>query len=217
MTEEVKTNDGAKTAQHESIGQAAEDLTRSVTELVGAVFNVGAAMAKTVAQATAGDKLLTDPIGPQGPLNLIIHYGMTAASNIVRTVASSSPTTSAGATDRPAAATGPSVIAGSTLRMPLSIENTGSSPMESLEFRCSTIQVLKAGDGQRLGVSNVRIAPAKLSIAPRDFEKLTIFVDTTAMSAPGTYRAVIGAGTFETSVQFEVLSTPSGKDGARRA
>lgn len=217
MTEDVKTKDAAKTAQHESISLAAEDLTRSVTELVGAVFNVGAAMAKTVAQATAGDRPLTDPKSPQGPLNLIIHYGLTAASNIVRTVASSDPITSAGATARPPAATGPSVIAGSTLRMPLSIENTGASPMESLEFHCSKIEVLQAADGQRLGVSNVRISPAKLSIAPRDFEKLTVFVDTTAMSAPGTYRAVIGAGTFETGVEFRVLSTPSGKDGARRA
>lgn len=212
----------------QSVSEAAEELTRSVTDLVGAVFGVGAAVAKTAAEATSGGRPVPEPSSNQGPLNLMIHYGLSAAANLVRTVVTTSTAagsaagsaarsagTAAGAQAASAASAtsgGPSVSAGSTLRIPLSIENPGAGPMDNLEFRCLRVEVLKAGEGQKLGVANVRFSPSVLSIAPHDFEKLTVFIDTTPLTAAGVYRAVIGVGTanLESAVQFEVLERAQG-------
>ena len=202
----------------QTVSEAAEELTRSVTNLVGAAFGVGAAVAKTAAEATAGGRPVANPKTPQGPLNLIMHYGLTAAANLVRTVIT---TTAAGSADgasasvaQPASAaaarppgSGPTVTVGSTLRIPLSIENPGSAPMEMLQFSCTRVDALNVGHGQKLGVANLRFAPANLSIAPRDFEKLTVFVDTTSATALGTYRVVIGVATanLESVIEFDVV------------
>ncbi len=208
MSEEQKK---AHTPNQETVSQAAEDLTRSVTDLVGAMFDVGAAVAKTAAQATSAGRPVPEPAVAQGPLNLMVHYGLTAASNIVKTVLAASPTafrtkTSEAPGAEPFAPAGPAVTAGSTLRIPLSIENPGAEAMKALEFRCLRVDSVEAAAGQKLGVANVRMEPAELTIAPRDFEKLTVYVDTTSGTAPGTYRAVIGVvdGKFETAVQFDV-------------
>jgi indole-3-glycerol phosphate synthase len=53
-----------------------------------------------------------------------------------------------------------------------------------------------------------------LSVAARDFEKLTVYVDTLPQTAPGIYRAVIGTADsgLETAVDFEVTAPGAGKN-----
>jgi len=206
MNERPNTEDTEQT-----VGEAAEDLTRSVTELVGAAFGVGAAVAKSVAQATSSGRPLSTPAGPQGPVGEMIHYGLTAASNIVRIAVSAAPRPATGETavaPDSKAPSGPSVTAGATLRIPLSIENPSAAPMPSLEFRCLRVESPQTGAGMHLGVANVRFDPPVLTIAPRDFEKMIVFIDTLPATALGSYRAIIGVadGSFESAVQFEVLA-----------
>ena len=92
--------------------------------------------------------------------------------------------------------------------MPLSIENTGAEPMTDLQFRCLAVEVESAGPGTPLVPSNVRFEPASLTVAPRDFEKLTVYVDAPAETAPGQYQVTIGleSGTFRTAFPFVVVA-----------
>jgi hypothetical protein len=214
-----KAKNSGASDQQETVTQATEDLTRKVTELVGAVVGLGASVAKSAAQATSGGQPIQEPKTSQGSLNLMIHYGVTAATNIIRTAVSAGTRKAAagsksGAGPAAGVPVGPSVIAGSTLRVPLSIENSDAKPMNSLKFQCLRVEALEVGRGQKLGVANVKLSPSVLSIPPRDFEKLTVFVETKPATALGTYLAVIGvgAGGLETPLQFEVLPPAKGVD-----
>lgn len=215
MAEETQREKGQAAAEEPSLGRAAEELTRGVTELVGAVFGVGAAVAKSVAQATAPGKPLPPPPAPQGALGEMIHYGLVAATNLVRlTVSGARPGAKTEAAQAAPEAARPAVSQGATLRIPLSIENPGPEPMQNLQFRALRVETVQVGGGTRLGVSNVRLEPAVLSVAARDFEKLTVYVDTLPQTAPGLYRAVIGTadGGLETAVEFEVTAPGAAKN-----
>lgn len=208
MTDEGKTG-----GTDQTVGQAADELARSVTDLVSAAFGVGAAVAKSAAQATSAGRTVPEPKASQGPLGDIVHYGVSTLTNVLRLVVAPAQTVRAAAATAASsgnAATGrPSVSAGSTLRVPLSIENPSSQGIEQLEFRCLRMDAMTVGQGERLGVANVRLEPTILSIAPRDFEKLTVFVDTLPLTAPGTYRAVVGTASFQSDVEFEVAASPT--------
>ena len=154
------------------------------------------------------------PPSSQGPLNEAVHYGVSTLTNVLRLVVApvqsavrSTQTGQASGTSAPAAAatTGrPTVAAGSTLRVPLSIENPGPQSTGPLDLQCLRVDAQSATGGERLGAANVRLEPRVLTIAPRDFEKLTVFVDTPSTTAPGIYLAVVGTATFQTAVEFEV-------------
>ncbi len=60
--------------------------------------------------------------------------------------------------------------------------------------------------GQPLAVAAVRFEPQTLTIAAQDFEKVTMYVDTAADTAPGTYEAAIdlGSGVFAIRIRFTV-------------
>ncbi len=215
MAEETQREKAQAAAEEPSLGRAAEELTRGVTELMGAVFGVGAAVAKSVAQVTAPGKPLPPPPAPQGALGEMIHYGLVAATNLVRlTVSGARPGAKTEAAQPAPEAARPAVSQGATLRIPLSIENPGPEPMQNLQFRALRVETVQVGEGTRLGVSNVRLEPAVLSVAARDFEKLTVYVDTLPQTAPGIYRAVIGTadGGLETAVEFEVIAPGAAKN-----
>jgi len=207
MSNESKPDDG------QTVSQAAEELTKSVTDLVTAVFGVGASLARSVAQATAGGRPVPPP-SAQGPLNEAVHYGVSTLTNVLRLVvapvqsavrsAQAAPTAGTSAPAAAATTSRPTVAAGSTLRVPLSIENPGPQSTGPLDLQCLRVDAQSATSGQRIGVSNVRLEPQVLTIAPRDFEKLTVFVDTPPTTAPGTYLAVVGTATFQTAVEFDV-------------
>lgn len=206
-----------------------EPITQGVADVVNAVFGVGASLAKTVAEATA-NKPIPAPSPNAPPLNVITHYGLITVGNVfnvfaggLRNRATATAGSSAGAAQAGqsaaqeskatnngtagSAASLPVVQRGATLRIPLSIENPGNEPMQQMNFLCLAMRTSAAGAGVPLDVSAVRFQPDTLSIEPRDFEKLTVFIDTGFDTLPGRYEALLGlgSGNFEMSVQFEVL------------
>jgi len=112
-------------------------------------------------------------------------------------------------TPRATSASLPTVHQGATLRMPLSIENPGNEPMTDMTFVCRSLTGEVGGSGTLLEVGAVRFQPETLAIAAKDFEKLTVFIETQAETAVGHYQAVIGIGPnqFETLLQFQVISS----------
>src|SRR5215207_2644434 len=151
MTDQPNTD-----GRDQTVGQAAEELTRSLTDLVGATFGVGAAVAKSVAQATSPGRPVPNLTPSQGPLSEIVHYGVFTLTNILRLVVAPAQSVRAAAPPAGAAASGatasgrPAVSAGSTLRVPLSIENPSAQAIERLELRCLRMDPVTVGDGERL-------------------------------------------------------------------
>jgi len=197
-----------------------ESVAQGVTDVLNAFFDVGASLAKTVAAATANNKPVPAPSPNAAPLNAIIHYGLITFENVFNVFAdglknrTATPTGAGGGSAQsssPMSGTTsgslPVVQRGGTLRIPLSIENPGNEPMQHMRFLCLAMQGNTPGSGVQLNVSAVRFQPETLTIAPRDFEKLTVFIDTGFDTLPGRYKTLIGlgGGSFEMSVEFEVL------------
>lgn len=183
--------------------------------MVNAALEIGSSVAKVFAQATSLDKPLQDPPADDNPVSKMVYYGTTTIGNVVRMVFSGlSGSDSGGGTQPGGNGTNqgtpenamPSVGRGSTLRMPLSIENRGNEPMEGMVFFCLSMKGNTTGPGTPLNEAAVRFQPARLDVPPNDFEKLTIFIDTAHETAPGTYEAMIalGPGIFENRIVFEV-------------
>lgn len=207
-----------------------ESITQGVADVMNAFFDIGASLTKSVAQATANNKPVPGPAPAAAPLNVIIHYGLITVRNVFNIFAggiTNRAATSPGDATTPSADTAssaprpkttdnggftgaaslPVVRRGGTLRMPLSIENPGEEPMQQMRFLCLAMRGDTAAVGKQLDVSAVRFQPEVLSIEPRDFEKLTLFIDTGIDTSPGRYEAVIGLGDggFQMKVEFEVL------------
>jgi hypothetical protein len=169
-------------------------------------------VAKTFAEATAAGKPVPPGATGEGPFADIIHYGVQATSNVVSMVIRGMPTTAPSAetpgAPSPAPAF-PAVHAGSTLRIPLSIENPTDVEMLAMTFSCRELIYEGNSAGTPLTAAAVVFEPVALTIAPHDFEKLTVFVATTEGTATGTYLAtiVVEGGTFESSLRFEVVAT----------
>jgi hypothetical protein len=206
-----------------------EQLVKGVTELASATLGVGATFARIAAQATAGERPVPPPPQPAAPLTSIVHYSAAALVNVVDAVrtgmgevrAATGPARAAtrAAQARPAPAASspppaelPTARPDSTLRMPLSIENTSDAPMADLQFVCLALEAEPSREGTALTVASVRFEPASLTVAPHDFEKLTVFVDVPAGTAPGRYLATIGleSGSFHTAFPFAVAAAEGG-------
>jgi hypothetical protein len=212
----------------------ADMIVAGVIEVLNAALSVGATVAKTIAQQTSGGKSLPEPEGRDSALNDMVHYGVAAVTNVVGLVVSgagvvsgsvkppeptpqsnySEPQNYSTQSDRTTAPSSspsvpnlPTVHQGSTLRIPLSIENPSSEPMSDMTFVCLTMSGETAGSGQPLDISAVRFQPQTLSIAPKDFEKLTVFIETYPDTTIGLYKTVIDMGkkNFETVLQFQVI------------
>jgi hypothetical protein len=203
----------------------AKQITQGVSEVFSATLGVGAAMAKVVAQATSGGKSVPEPQENSSPVNVMVHYGIATINNVFGAVVTgmnevkgtaqgikwsfSQPTASTSQVsqtqkqDTPSGL--PTVHIGATLRIPLSIENPGPEPMTDLHFACLAIQS-SSEDGASVSPNVVRFEPETVTIAPRDFEKLTVFIDVPIDAAPGQYKATIGpqSGLFETTFLFNV-------------
>jgi hypothetical protein len=79
-------------------------------------------------------------------------------------------------------------VPGSILRVPMSVENPGRTPMVDLVFK---LAALKGPPGGTLGPTCVRVDPERLTIAPADFEKLSLVVDVPQGAAPGIYEGLL--------------------------
>lgn len=175
--------------------QSTDELTRSVVNVVDAAFGVGVALAKTAARVTAMDRAVPEPAN-DAAIPAIIHYSLATATNLVSLVTSALTTAGrdAGAAVRTATAaatrTGPTVRAGGTLRVPLSVENPGDRPMTGMAPLVRSIHK-DGAPTDALGSDGVRFTPAAFEVAPRDFEKLTVFITVPETAAPGRYDLVL--------------------------
>lgn len=187
-----------------------EAISSGISEVVHAALGVGAAVARTIAEATAQGKPVPPGASGEGPFADIIHYGVQATSNVVSMAIRGMPSTPqpAGATGAgPAPASFPTVHAGSTLRIPLSIENPSDTEMPQMTFCGRELIYEGHSSGTPLTEEALVFEPAALSIAPRDFEKMTVFIATTEATAAGMYLAkiTVEGGSFESSLRFEVV------------
>jgi len=161
---------------------------------------------------------VAEPEDVERPLAAIVHYGwatvgnvlgvLTSGLNVVVKPTNGQPASAASPSRRePAVRRLPSVHRGSTLRIPLSIENPGGAGDYELSFTCTNLTF--DGDPSGLVLENVavRLEPNTLVVAPYDFEKLTVLIDTQDDSAVGSYEALITseAGDFEIPLRFEVM------------
>ncbi len=220
----------------EQENRANPSLAEGVSDVINAAFGVGAAITKTLAEVTAVGKPVANPNTPQGPLGEMVHYGVTTLTNVIGLVVSvvggatggtadsgsgKDASTDARATEpmstseKDRAATRlPRVHQGGTLRIPLSMENPADLPMENLVFACQDMRGTRISAGQPLTETALCFQPERLDIAPKDFEKLTLLINTDAQTAPGDYVAHIGVdnGDLEIKVEFEVLPSKKPAD-----
>jgi hypothetical protein len=203
----------------------ADATVTGVTEVVNAALDLGAVLAKTVAQVTSGDRPVPPSPSKGGPIEEMVFYGVTAINNVINLAISGAgviaqsvsvaeePQTSepSQTATYPPTSTAPKVHQGSTLRVPLSIENQGREPMNGMTFVCLSVESETTAAGQSIDKSAVRFQPQTMNVAPKDFEKLVVFVDTTPNTAPGHYKITIGLGDgiFENRLTFEVVPANS--------
>lgn len=191
-------------------------LADRLSEVLEAGLGLGASMARGLARATGSTDVAPSAAAP---IDDIVTYGTAAASNVVRRVAAtarpSPPRDSPagqGADRSPPASGGPTVTAGSTLRIPLLVENTSGEPTHDLPFTATSLLrdgCPDDGDCTCLPTTAVQFTPTKLAVGPKDFEKLTVRIATTAETPSGDYRAAIagGDGWFTTTIAFTVTPT----------
>lgn len=211
---EVAGVSGEDKTRRDDANERADQLTRGIADLAEAALGVGVALGRTVADATARGRSVAGPPKDEGQIGQIIHYGVTIVRNVlglVFSVAGSAADLAPGAgAARADAAPGPgqlpTVHQGGTLRIPLSVENPTAEPMTELVFRCRDIEAGALGNGVPVDGNDFRFDPPRLTIAARDFEKLTLYIDAASDAAPGRYRATLGVGddSVQLSVGFEV-------------
>jgi hypothetical protein len=203
MTEESPKDEGA--------GREGEALIRGIADLAEAALGVGVALGRTVADATARGRVVPQPVADRGQIAEIIHYGVVIVRNMLGLVFSVAPVVTPkarGSAERgPAQPASPTVHQGGTLRIPLSVENPAAQAMTGLRFRCKDLKATGLGPGVPVDGDDFRFEPAELSIGPRDFEKLTLYIDARADAAPGHYVAAVGVSdeSVELTVTFDVL------------
>ncbi|HUP69065.1 MAG TPA: hypothetical protein VM142_04530 [Acidimicrobiales bacterium] len=204
---------------------AVEKVLVQLAGLLNSAVDVGASAAR-VARTTAQQASVLEP----AQLGEAVRNSATAAGNVLglfvnglraatAAPAGGRPQTEASASGAPSgspAAELPTVRAGSTLRVPLLVENREAVEMSGLDFTCRSVDRLVPGEGPGVGRHHVRFEPSTLTVASRDFEKLTVRVATAPDTAPGRYRATIvgGADVFSTTLEFNVLAAPSEDAGA---
>ena len=196
-----------------------DPLTDRVADVVDAGLQLGASLARTLASAT-GSK----DVAPTGkpPLDDVVSFGTATASNLIGLVAAGART-GMGVTSRATGAAAPArgtppaqvgipvVTAGSTLRVPLLVENTGPTPTRALTYATSSIIRAGCDDGDAcscLSVDVVTFDPSTLVVAARDFEKLTVRIAVPVDAPAGDYGASItaGDGWFSADLRFSVVA-----------
>jgi hypothetical protein len=197
---------------------AQDSLVKGVGRLIGTATELGAALAGAVDKATAGGREL--PPAPPGetPTAALIRHSVSAVANVTRQVVDAAQSARSAtpeehpeadartghATASAQATAGPEVHQGATLRVPLSVENPGRETLRGLEP--SVAQWSRDGrDTAAPGAA--RVLPERLDIEPRDFEKLTVYVDVGADATPGGYRLDVELGQgAQVAIDFRVIT-----------
>lgn len=183
-----------------------DELASHITNVVNATVGVGTTAVRAIARMA-----VPGPDAPAPQVGDLVRYGVGAAESVlglvldgVRTAAGVPlPTrgTSGGAAS-PGRTDLPRIHAGSVLRLPLLVENRGDLPMADIRFACTRTEPAGA-----LGADDIAFDPPVLTVAPRDFEKVTVRVRTGADTPPARYRIELagGDGAFHTTVAFDVV------------
>jgi hypothetical protein len=188
------------------------DIATGVIALIDAALGVGTALTKSVAAATANGNPVKEPPPGTAPIPVMIHYSLAVVTNIASLVtdavkgASARRTTS---TAGPSDGAGPRVRAGATLRVPLSIENPSDRPMKGLAPLVRAVRRDGKDASADLPPKTVSFAPATLNVAPRDFEKLTVFVAVPEGAHAGRYEITLALGPREADLPL-VLEVTDG-------
>ena len=194
----------------------APDLAGSLAGVVDAALGVGVSLARVMAEATAlGQSVAPMPTGTPA-IQAIVRYGVTALGNVAQAVISGAQTVRkaapGGLASTPSAAAaraaGPRVLAGATLRVPLSVENPSDRVMPGL--RPLVRRVRRAGGADAsdmLPASAVAFTPQSFDVAPHDFEKLVVQVAVPAELPEGGYELTLALGEDEPDlpINFAVL------------
>lgn len=235
----VETSGGAEEAgrgdETETPDTAAPSkaIVDGVTDIISAALGVGASVARAFAKATASEREVGASPSDR-PLDEMVHFGVAGITNVVRLVGSAvgdavdregevpdrePARRSARGRGREANATAgsvPGVARGDTLRVPLSVENPGPEPMQGMAVSVGDVATAELGSGKPLQPSAVRCVPPSLDIAPRDFEKLTVFVETEPDTAAGRYWVDVHIGTEAHRAQLHfVVTEASPSEGPR--
>jgi hypothetical protein len=189
--------------------EEADGLVPAVGELVDAVLGLGVTITRSVARAADGRERVGAGSVPASAVEEIVRNGAAAIAGIVRMAAGGISGSRTQHSEPPAGAAQapfPTVSAGGTLRMPLFIENPSPEPTGELEF--VALSAVGPDGSEGLTSARIRCIPHPLVIGARDFEKLTVLVDTMADTPRGRHRLSVGAeGTpFATVVEFDVVS-----------
>lgn len=203
-------------------------LATSMAGVVDAALDVGVSLARVVAQATAPGRTIDAPAANTSAIEAIVRYGVTAVGNVASAAWSSadglrkagnsvlrsaSSKTAASKTPnaRNATSSGPRVQPGATLRVPLSVENPGDTPMRELSPRVRAIHRAGADATALIAPESVRFTPGLFDVAPRDFEKLTVYVPVPADAPEGPYEVILALGDQEPDLPmgFTVLPAPA--------
>ncbi|EEW25929.1 hypothetical protein [Rhodobacter ferrooxidans] len=179
----------------------------AVADLVDSALKLSASVTQVVAEAVSGQPQPNR--AGETPLQSIIRHGSTAATAMFATVMAASRTARAAEPEPPKPAPGATVSAGTTLRVPLSVDNPGQEVMEAITPRLT--QVLHEGAPQAGLV--VSFTPETLTVQPRDFEKLVVSVEVPADAAPGrwsvSFRLTDGADDAPITLSFQVVAAGS--------
>jgi hypothetical protein len=154
-----------------------DELTLNVLAVVDSGLNLGVALSRGIATLASGGREVPPPAAA-GPIPAMLHYAL----ETTRELAAFAPF-KPHAAPAPARATAPAVQPGATLRVPLSIENPGTQPMQDLRPAVLSMQ----RDGGDAAEHIVEFVPPSLTIAPRDLEKLTVLVTPPQTAPPGRY------------------------------
>lgn len=192
-----------------------------VSQAIRLTLGAGASVAKIMARATAGNRSVAEPRQESSEFDQLVHYGLATVVNVIGTIANGvnefrnpeqqpvhqQPAGSAAPVENAPPVEIPTVPAGATLRLPMSVENPGTEPMVDMYFTCLDIQTSSGGDASPLTPANIHIDPVPLTVDPKNFEKLTTSIAVPVATPPGRYHLTIGLsnGEFETTLLFEVL------------
>ncbi len=192
-------SEGGPRSQPEATGSGTDDIAQGLADLAVATVEVGVAVARSAARATAPGRMVSAP--PQeAPLNQLVHYSVATVRNVLALAGIRAPFTAPSDAAPPVSDTtpsavpaGPSVLRGSTLHVPLSVENPGPTELTAMRFVCESLVPVEIGDGTPLNANSVSFNPEVLTVAARDFEKLTVLVATATDTSPGIYRLTVSS------------------------
>lgn len=166
-----------------------------------AALTLSASLARSIAEGLSGRP--QPPVAGETRIGGIARHGTNALGSLVAMTMAAAREAGLGLgtnTPPPAAETAPPPTAaagiarlmpGASLRLPLSIDNPGSQPMERLAPHALGARFEGADCAAPFAL---RFDPPSLSIAPRDFEKLVVTIDLPPEMPPGRWSALFALG-----------------------